>query len=799
MKELIANISGMTCAACAKNIERVVNKLEGASGQVNFATEQLSLSFDEDTIAYETIAKAIKRAGFKLYLQEKDREKRKAGDMENLWRRFVISAIFTLPLTLFSMIPMTLYSLGLAWIPPQFDPMHYPAANGVIQMFMTVPVMGVSWAYYTGGFKALVQRRANMDSLIAKGTAIAFLYSLYLTLENMFWGGHNMFYYETAAVILTLITLGKYMEAKSKGKTSEAIQKLMNLAPKTARVIKDGSEIEIPVDDVVVGDVLVVRPGEKMPVDGIVTLGETAVDESMLTGESMPVAKQAGDNIIGASINCNGAIRYEATKVGKDTVLAQIVKLVEDAQYKKAPIARLADIISGHFVHVVIVLALLGGGVWLLAGQDVAFSLTIVVSVLVIACPCALGLATPTAIMVGTGKGAEHGILVKGGEALETAHKVKTVVLDKTGTITEGRPYVTDVIVCDGEQSRRGGNLPPAALHDTNAIAKEASPPHICNNLHLPDSRDAELRAADCRPYDAIDEDDLLRVAAAAEIMSEHPLGEAIVRHGVERFGELPQAEAFKAITGQGVYACVEGRGVVIGNARMMEAYRVDIGHCANDSERLALEGKTPMHVAVEAEPGEYVLAGIIAVADVIKPTSKAAITRLRDMGIDVVMLTGDNSLTAAAVAKQAGIDQVKAEVLPSDKVACVKGLQEEGRIVAMVGDGINDAPALVQADVGIAIGTGTDVAMESAEIVLMSGDLMGVASAIFLSKRTMRNIKQNLFWAFMYNVLGIPIAMGLLYIFGGPLLSPMIAALAMSFSSVSVLGNVLRLRGMRF
>jgi len=737
----------MTCAACAKNIERVIGKLEGASGQVNFAAEQLALSYDESIISYETISAAVKRAGFKLHLQEKDesaaRALRKADDMANLWRRFIVSVIFTLPLTLFSMIPMTLYSLNLAWIPARFDPMHYPAANGIIQMLMTIPVMAVSWRYYTGGFRALFGGRANMDSLIAKGTAIAFLYSLYLTLENIFWGRHNMFYYETAAVILTLITLGKYMETKSKGKTSEAIQKLMSLAPKTARVIRKGAEADIPIEEVAVGDVLVVRPGEKMPVDGIVTHGETTVDESMLTGESMPVTKQAGDVIIGASINGNGAIRYEATKVGKETVLAQIVKLVEDAQNSKAPIARLADIISGHFVHVVIVLALLAGGAWLLVGQGVAFSLTIVVSVLVIACPCALGLATPTAIMVGTGKGAENGILVKGGEALETAHKITTVVLDKTGTVTEGRPFVTDMVISS-------------------------------------------------------DEDYVLRLAAAAEAMSEHPLGEAIVRYGLERFGELPAAEGFNAVTGQGVRAIVEGRGVIIGNARLMEVNEIDISHFAAESERLAHEGKTPMYVALGDERNEYLLAGIIAVADIIKPTSKAAISRLKSMGIDIVMLTGDNRLTAAAVAREAGVTQVQAEVLPQDKAAHIKGLQEAGRKVAMVGDGINDAPALVQADIGIAIGTGTDVAMESAEIVLMSGDLSGVSKAIYLSKRTMRNIKQNLFWAFMYNVLGIPIAAGLLYIFGGPLLSPMIAALAMSFSSVSVLANVLRLRRVR-
>jgi len=772
----------MTCAACAKNIERVVNKLDGASGQVNFATEQLNLTFDEGNISYKQITAAVKRAGFKLHTQESDAAKaiRKADDINALWRRFILSAFFTVPLTLFSMVPMTLHSLGLEWIPHRFDPMHYPVFNGLAQLIMTIPVMAVSLPYYRNGFNSLIRGRANMDSLIAKGTAIAFLYSLYLTWESIFRGGDNMFYYETAAVILTLITLGKFMEAKSKGRTSEAIQKLMGLAPKTARVIKGGTETEIPIDDVMVGDIIIVRPGEKMPVDGTITHGETSVDESMLTGESMPVSKRVGDAVIGASINGSGAIRYEATKVGKDTVLAQIVKLVEDAQNSKAPIARLADVISGHFVHVVIVLALLSGGAWLLAGQGVAFSLTIVVSVLVIACPCALGLATPTAIMVGTGKGAENGILVKGGEALETAHKVKTVVLDKTGTITEGRPFVTDVVMPQ--------------------IGVDSSPRYPGLDPGSPACKDTvRLR-----------EEDILRLAAAAETMSEHPLGEAIARYGIEKFENLPAVERFKAVTGQGIEAVVDGVGVIIGNAGMMTKYSVDITAFIAESERLAYDGKTPMYVAVrqdfsaaddlsEVEQAAQLTgwqpAGIIAVADIIKPTSKAAITRLKSMGIETVMLTGDNRHTAAAVAREAGITRVEAEVLPHDKADHVKALQEAGHTVAMVGDGINDAPALVQADIGIAIGTGTDVAIESAEIVLMRGDLNGVSSAINLSRRTMRNIKQNLFWAFMYNVLGIPVAMGVLYIFGGPLLSPMIAALAMSFSSVSVLANVLRLR----
>jgi len=739
MTTLTPTISGMTCAACARNIERIVKKQEGViSGQVNLGTEKLNLEFDESIISFEAIVKAVERVGFGLHLpvaEENSAADIKADEMAILWRRFIVSAIFTIPLTIFSMLPMTLYYLGLEWIPPQLDPMHFPVFNGIAQLVMTVPVMYVNRACFRNGFRTLFQGRPNMDSLIAKGTLVAFLYSLWLTGENMFLDAHNMFYYETAAVILTLIVLGKYMEAKAKGRTSEAIKKLMGLAPKTAKVIRNGEELEVPIKYVEVDDIIVVRPGEKMPVDGIVTSGQTAVDESMLTGESMPVNKTVGDQIIGASINKNGAIQYRATKVGKDTVLAQIVKLVEDAQTSKAPIARLADIISGHFVHVVIAVAILAGAAWFISGQDIAFSLTILVSVLVIACPCALGLATPTAIMVGTGKGAENGILIKGGEPLETAHKIQTVVLDKTGTVTEGKPHVT------------------------NIIANEE-----------------------------FSDDEILRLAAIAEKSSEHPLGEAIVNYGRSKFGTLPDPQHFNSITGQGIEAQIEDKNILIGNKKLMEAHGIPTA--THDADVLANEGKTPMYVAIN-----NTAAGIIAVADVIKPTSKAAIQRLGEMGINVVMLTGDNKRTAEAVAKQAGIKTVLSEVLPGEKAENVKNLQSQGQIVAMVGDGINDAPALVQADVGIAIGNGTDVAIESAEIVLMRGDLQGVSQAIYLSKRTMRNIRQNLFWAFAYNVLGIPIAMGALYLFGGMLLSPMVAAVAMSFSSVSVLLNVLRLK----
>ena len=745
MTSITLNISGMTCAACAKRVERVAGKQEGVlSAQVNFGTEKLKLNFDENAISFEKIAEAIKRAGFTLYMPE---DETKPNDELKLWNIFMWSLIITTPLFLFSMVPMIFYSLGMQVIPHNWDPMHFPHYNGLVQLILTIPVMWLNRDRFRTGFRALFTGAANMDSLIAKGTMIAFLFSLYITVENFFlfgtglhvtmeelvFMGRNQFYFETVAVILTLIVLGKYLEAKTKGRTSEAIKKLMGLAPKTATVIRDELETEIPIEDVLVGDIILVKPGEKIPVDGIVVNGLTSVDESMLTGESMPVSKQVDDAVIGASINKNGAIRYEATKIGKDTVLAQIIKLVEDSQNSKAPIARIADTISGYFAYAVLVIAVLAAVAWFAAGYSFAFAMVILVSVLVIACPCALGLATPTAIMVSSGKGAENGILIKGGESLETAHKIKIVALDKTGTVTEGKPQVTDIV----------------ALGDYSA-------------------------------------DDILFMAASAEKQSEHPLGEAIVNYGIDKFGKLPNAENFNSITGQGIEASVDGKNILIGNKKLMDNHQIDTA-AYNDS--LAKEGKTPMFAAIDGQ-----LSGVIAVADVIRPTSKTAIERLNSMGIDVVMITGDNKQTAEAIAKQAGVKKVFAEVLPQDKANIIKKLQSSSK-VAMVGDGINDAPALVQADIGIAIGKGTDVAIESAEIVLMRGDLQGVAQAIYLSKRTMRNIKQNLFWAFSYNVLGIPIAAGLLYIFGGPLLNPMIAAIAMSFSSLSVLLNVLRIK----
>ncbi|MCL2376098.1 MAG: heavy metal translocating P-type ATPase [Defluviitaleaceae bacterium] len=740
MESVILNVGGMTCAACAKNIERVTRKLDGvAEATVNFAAEKLHVRYDAAAVSLLDVMRVVERAGFTLAREESvdEAEVRKAQEIGGLRRRLIISAIFTAPLFVISMVPHFMYWMGMPelhhWI------MHnFPAQNTWLQLGLTLPVVAVNWAIYKKGFLAMVRRSPNMDSLIAKGTAAAFLYSLYLTFANTFMAGHYEPYFEIAGVILTLIVLGKYMEARAKGKTGEAIKKLMGLAPKTAKVLRNGIEAEVFIDEVAVGDIIVVRPGEKMPVDGVVVEGETSVDESMLTGESMPVTKGVGDGIIGASINKNGAIKYRATKVGKDTALAQIIQLVEQAQGSRAPIAALADAISERFVPAIIIIAILSlAGWYFLGGETLWFAMRIFIAILIVACPCALGLATPTSIMVGTGKGAENGILIKSGESLEMAYKVKTVVLDKTGTITVGKPHVTDIVAL-------GGHSPA----------------------------------------------ELLRLAASGERLSEHPLGEAIVNKGLEDGLALTEPTAFNSITGQGIMAAIDGQNILIGNKGLMDESRVGLGDYADVAANLAGEGKTPMFMAIDG-----VLAGIIAVADIIKPESREAVAQLQSMGIEVVMITGDNAATAAAVAKQAGITAVLAEVLPADKAESVRKLQSQGKVVAMVGDGINDAPALAQADVGIAIGGGTDVAIESADIVLMRGQLTAVAAAITLSRKTIANIRQNLFWAFIYNVACIPIAMGLWYLAGGPLLDPMIAAVAMSLSSVSVLANALRLK----
>lgn len=738
---IILKIEGMTCAACAKAVERTAGKLDGVSeANVNFATEKLNIVFEPSKVRTSDIKNAVARAGYRALDDEVpadlDKEK-KDKEMKLLWKKFIISLIFTLPLLVISMGHMLGYKL-----PELLDPMTNPMNFGMSQLMLVIPVMAAGNKFFKVGFKSLARRSPNMDSLIAIGTSAAFLYGIFavyqISVGNIDYA-YDL-YFESAAVIITLITLGKYLEAVTKGKTSEAIKKLMGIAPKTATIVRDGREVEIPIDEVEVGDIVVVKPGEKMPVDGEVTEGITSVDESMLTGESIPVEKSIGDRIIGASINKNGSIKYRATRVGKDTALSQIIKLVEDAQGSKAPIARLADIISGYFVPVVIGLAVISSAAWYLYGETPIFALTIFISVLVIACPCALGLATPTAIMVGTGKGAEYGVLIKSGAALETAHKVQTIVFDKTGTITEGKPKVTDIVTIEGA-----------------------------------------------------DKEILLQLAASAEKGSEHPLGEAIVKAAEDRGVELKKVSLFKAIPGHGIEVDIDGSKVLLGNKKLMIEKNIPLLNLEEISEGLAAEGKTPMYIAVEKE-----IMGIIAVADTVKENSRKAIEKLHKMGIEVAMITGDNRKTAEAIARQVGIDRVLAEVLPQDKANEVKKLQSEGKNVAMVGDGINDAPALAQADVGIAIGSGTDVAMESADIVLMRSDLMDVPAAVQLSKKTIRNIKENLFWAFGYNTLGIPVAMGVLYIFEGPLLNPIIAAAAMSFSSVSVLLNALRLKGFK-
>ncbi len=738
----VFNIEGMTCAACSGAVERVTRKLSGIeSSNVNLATEKLNITYDPESVTVADIKRVIEKAGYKAIeaTDVGDTSDKKADEISRQWKRFVWSAIFAFPLLFIAMVPMILEWAGVQ-LPYYMVAMNFPRTMALIQLALCIPVIVINFRYYKIGFRNLLKLSPNMDSLIAIGTSAAFIYSFY-AVYRIFTGDVDFaIYFESVAVILTLITLGKYMEIVSKGKTSDAIKKLIGLAPKQANIIRDGKEMQIAVEEVVVGDIIVVKPGEKLPVDGVVTLGTTSIDESMLTGESIPVEKSAGNPVIGASINKNGLIHYRATKVGKDTALAQIIKLVEEAQGSKAPIARLADIISGYFVPIVIGIALLSTAVWYLTGETFAFSITIFISILVIACPCALGLATPTAIMVGTGKGAQYGALIKSGAALETAHKIQTVVLDKTGTITEGKPKVTDIIVT--------GEL-------TN--------------------------------------DQLLQIAASCEKGSEHPLGEAIVKAAEEANVNLLAVDQFKAIPGHGIEITLDKKNVLLGNQKLMNDRTIGLGESLATTLKLASEGKTPMYIAIDGQ-----LAGIIAVADTVKPSSKEAIAKLHAMGISVAMITGDNRQTAEAIAKQVGIDTVLAEVLPQDKANEVKKLQASGRKVAMVGDGINDAPALAQADVGMAIGSGTDVAMESADIVLMKSDLKDVATAIQLSRKTIANIKQNLFWAFGYNVLGIPIAMGVLYLLGGPLMNPIIAALAMSLSSVSVLSNALRLRNFK-
>ncbi|MFK4784945.1 heavy metal translocating P-type ATPase [Fusobacterium sp. MFO224] len=741
MTKQIFKIQGMTCAACAKTVERVSKKLDGVNeADVNLATEQLSINYDEKIVSEENIKEVIKNAGYTALNKEEapsfeERRKEKQSEIKTLWKRFLISAIFAVPILYISMGHM----FGLP-LPNILNPIINPVNFTLSQLMLTLPVVILGHKFYTVGSKSLIKGNPNMDSLIAIGTGAAFLYGLYAAYQVMIGNiiyAKNL-YFESAAVIITLISLGKYLEGVSKGKTSEAIKKLMDLAPKTATIIREGKEAVISIEEVQVGDIIIVKPGEKIPVDGDITKGNTSVDESMITGESIPTEKIIGDSVVGASINKNGFIEYKATKIGEDTTLAQIIKLVENAQGSKAPIADLADVIAGYFVPTVIGLAILSGLSWyFIGGETVKFSLTIFIAVLVIACPCALGLATPTAIMVGTGKGAENGVLIKSGVALERAHEVEIVIFDKTGTITEGKPKLTDVIATENTE-----------------------------------------------------ESQLLQLIASAEKGSEHPLGEAIVNGAMEKGIKLKDVDSFEAVPGHGIEVKIGNKTILAGNFKFMTDKKIKLGKLRDISDELASDGKTPMYVAIDGKAS-----GIVAVADTVKKSSKRAIEKLHEMGIKVAMITGDNKKTAEAIGRQVNIDTVLSEVLPEDKSKAVKNFQEYNRKVAMVGDGINDAPALAQADIGIAIGSGTDVAIESADIVLMRSDLMDVPTAILLSKSTIKNIKQNLFWAFGYNILGIPIAMGILHLFGGPLLNPMIAGTAMSFSSVSVVTNALRLK----
>ena len=735
-------IEGMSCASCAMTIENAVSKIPGVDkASVNLATEIMTVEAN-DSVTPEAIAKVVDGVGYSARPRGKsveeeleEKNEKKEAHLREMKRNLTISAIFTVPLLFIAMADM----VGIP-MPAFLSPMQSPVSYALIQLALSLPIVWIGRRFFVDGFKALSKGHPNMDSLVALGTSAAFLYSLYGTYHVL--EGHAHFamnlYYESAGVILTLITLGKYFEDVSKGKTSMAIQTLVGLAPKMATVLRDGQEVEVPVEEVQVGDLIRVKPGEKVPVDGVVTEGNSTVDESMLTGESIPVSKSVGDEVIGASLNKTGSFILKATKIGKDTALSQIIQLVEQAQGSKAPIAKLADKVSGVFVPIVIVLALVSGLAWYFLGQESwVFALTITISVLVIACPCALGLATPTAIMVGTGKGAENGILLKSGEALEEANHVNMVVFDKTGTITNGTPVVTDVVTVD-----------------------------------------------------STDEDALIRLAASLEVASEHPLGEAIVAKAKEQGAAFDEVTNFEAIPGFGIKGHVGETLVFLGNEKWMRENGLANVEMNDKANHFAEQGKTPLYIGYNDA-----VQGLIVVADTVKESSARAIQTLHEMGIQVAMMTGDHERTAQAIAAEVGIDRVFSEVLPQDKANYVSKLQEEGYIVAMVGDGINDAPALAQAQVGIAIGTGTDVAIESADAVLMKSDLMDVPAMLKLSRATIRNIKENLFWAFAYNVIGIPFAMGVLHLFGGPLLNPMIAGAAMSFSSVSVVLNALRLK----
>jgi Cu+-exporting ATPase len=765
VRTLALDIEGMTCASCVNRIERYLNKLSGVtSANVNLATERATVAAAPEVTVAQILG-AVEAAGYDARLitdrgeepaeqapaervrhatpHEAARELEPSFQQRHLadtQRRLIVAGVLSVPLLL---------ALAQMTVAP-----FLPAAlaNPWLQLAFATPVQFYAgWPFYRGAWKVLRHGATDMNTLIAVGTSAAYFYSLAAILFPGFFDAAGIgmegalpLYFDTAAVIITLILLGRFLEARARSHTSDAIRRLIGLAPRTARVIRDGAERDLPIDEVRPGDLVLVRPGEKVAVDGVLRDGSSALDESMVTGESMPVTKRPGDEVIGGTLNTSGAFQFEATRVGRDTVLAQIVRLVQEAQGSKAPIQRLADRVTAYFVPAVLAIAAVTFVVWFLIGPEPAFNLALLntVAVLIIACPCALGLATPTSIMVGTGKGAENGVLFRNAEALELLHKVRTVVLDKTGTLTEGQPRVTDVFLADGA---------PA-------------------------------------------EDELLRLAAVAERGSEHPLGEAIVRHARdERRLVVPEPSAFEAVPGQGIAATAEGHRVVIGRPAHLERQGIELGELANHGEELAAAGKTPVHVAVDGRP-----AAVIAIADTLKAGSRPAVAELHRLGLEVIMLTGDNETTARAIAHEAGVDRVLADVRPDEKAAQIRRLQADGRLVAMVGDGVNDAPALAEADVGIAIGTGTDVAIESSGVTLISGDLWAVVTAFALSRATMRNIRQNLFWAFAYNVALIPLAAGAFYPFTGVLLDPIFAAAAMAASSVTVVSNALRLRTFR-
>jgi len=763
MKKETYDITGMSCAACSARIEKGISGMEGMQQcSVNLLKNSMTVSYDEAELDSGKIIHQVEDIGYGASLHQTQgskttgRGKNGATDAaaeaaKQMKQRLIVSLVFTIPLFYISMGHMAGWPLP-SWLLGARNHMIF----AFTQFLLVLPVLIAGGHYFKNGLRNLWHRSPNMDSLIALGSGAAFVYGIY-AIYKIAWGfsiedmdmvetfGMNL-YFESSAMILTLITLGKFMEARAKSKTSEAITKLMDLAPKTAKVLRNGQEEEISVDDVQNGDILVVRDGDTVPVDGKITEGFASVDESAITGESLPVDKQTGDPVTGGTINRTGYFQMEATAVGEHTTLSKIIQLVDDATSSKAPIAKLADRVSSVFVPVVITIALLAAILWLLAGQSFEFALSVAISVLVISCPCALGLATPTAIMVGTGRGAAKGILIKSAEALEITHSIDTVVLDKTGTVTQGKPIVTDVIALEADGKTAGEN--------TQAYTE------------------------------------LLQLAFSLEKMSSHPLAEAIVKKAEACSAAFQEVSDYEMIPGQGIAGTIDKARCLAGNRKLMETNRIDISVAAGLQEKLADEGKTPLYFA---QGGKFL--GVIAAADVVKPTSREAIARLQEMGMDVIMLTGDNARTAEAIKKQVGIKTVIADVLPQDKEEKVRQLQEQGHKVAMVGDGINDAPALARADVGIAIGAGTDVAIESADIVLMKSDLMDAASAVSLSRAVMRNIKQNLFWAFFYNAIGIPVAAGVLYPAFHILLNPMIGAAAMSFSSVSVVSNALRLR----